>query len=132
MTTGETTIGPDGSAAVESLAVGLRYVWLAGLGVIGLAEESTGRAFKVLVEKGEKFEVRAKAGAKAAGEKVGAAVGRAVKSMQQTVDERVAAAVARLSVPTRQEIEDLNRRIDEITARIDSLLAGKQNPETEV
>lgn len=91
-----------------------RKVWLAGLGALAAAEEEGSKAFKTLVKRGSEFETRnrpkvhrtvksAKGKVKTAWDKVG-----------NSFDAQVAGVLTRLGVPTREEINAMNRRLDKL------------------
>lgn len=98
--------------------------WLAGLGAVALAGDQGRGLFDQLVERGRKLEARGK-------EEVGRAKGEAgrtrklvtqkVDEIGETVDRRVADAMHRLGIPTREEVATLTRRIEEMTARVAEL-----------
>jgi len=91
-----------------------RKVWLAGLGALAAAEEEGSKAFKTLVKRGSEFETRnrpkvhrtvksAKGKVKTAWDKVG-----------NSFDAQVAGVLNRLGVPTREEINAVNHRLDRL------------------
>jgi len=112
-------------------------IWLAGLGAFAMAEEEGGKLFKGLVEKGKKFEEvgREKLGeargrveelAESAKEKVEAATGdvrdrasELFERVEDRWDERMASALQRFGVPSRDEIARLTRRIEELTRLVE-------------
>lgn len=99
-------------------------IWLAGLGAMAFAQDEGNKVFKgtgdlvsTLVEKGLQIE---KAGMKQVQEVTGVAE-EAWSRVQVVIDAQVSQALHRLGVPTRQEIADLTKRIDKLTASIDAL-----------
>lgn len=103
-------------------------VWLAGLGALSLAEEEGSKLFNNLVKKGESFEKRGKKQIEKVQDQIGERVGEA-KERAETVwgklgssfDERVAATLKRLGVPTRVEIQKLTKRVEQLTEKVDQL-----------
>jgi poly(hydroxyalkanoate) granule-associated protein len=99
-------------------------VWLAGLGAVAMAEEEGGKFFSTLLEKGEKFEGKSKkqvekakgtvAGMKTVAESYWETFGR-------TVDDQVTAVIHRIGVPTKEEIEDLTKKVEDLTVAVDNL-----------
>lgn len=103
-------------------------IWLAGLGAVAVAEEEGSKFFKSLVEKGEEFESKRK-------EQVDKAVDAVKEGVEEVRDEvesrwqrlgdsfdrKVGRAVERLGVPSRDEIYKLTQRVEDLTAKIDSL-----------
>lgn len=96
-------------------------VWLAGLGAVALAEENGRGLFGQLVDRGRKLEARGKeqvGRAKGEVERTRERVGQRVDALGDGLDRRVAEAMHRLGIPTRDEIAALTRRIEELTARV--------------
>lgn len=103
-------------------------IWLAGLGALAVAEEEGSRLFKNLVKKGEDFESKSKVRVdKLRGdvdEQVGKARAKANETwdkLEETVDEKVTAALHKLGVPTKDEIQRLTRRVEELNASVERL-----------
>lgn len=99
-------------------------IWLAGLGALASAEEEGGKLFKSLVSKGKKVEARGKVQL----DKVKGQVKKARTKAESTfdkfggaIDDKVAAAVKRLGVPTRTEVQKLTRRVEALNKKVDQL-----------
>ena len=117
-------------------------VWLAGLGALARAEEEGSRFFRQLVERGEELEGQGKDKASTAMDEargtmesargkmqeVGREVRERGKQMAQDVgklvDERVDRMLHRLGVPSRDEIERLTQRVEELNHRIEGMGAA--------
>lgn len=99
-------------------------IWLAGLGAVAVAEEEGSKFFKSLMEKGEDMEAKGKEHIDKAR---GAVTG--VKTVAesywdtfgQTIDEKFAAVIQRLGVPTKNEIDKLNKKVDQLNKTIKTL-----------
>lgn len=112
------------------LAETAHQVWLAGLGAVAVAEEEGGKLFKTLVEKGHTLEGRGK-------DQVEKAMGTVsgVKTvaesywdtLERTVDEKVTAVLHRIGVPTKDELERLSKKVQDLTVSIEKLRA-KEGP----
>jgi poly(hydroxyalkanoate) granule-associated protein len=99
-------------------------VWLAGLGAVAIAEQQGGKFFANLVDEGQKLEKKSKAkvekakgtvsGMKTVAESYWETLGR-------TVDDRITAAIHRIGVPTKDEIELLTKKVEELTVAVDKL-----------
>lgn len=118
-------------------------IWLAGLGALAVAEEEGSKLFKTLVEQGERFEAEGKQKLKEAKKDAEQASGRAKKVAEETADrarraaegaweqiggafdDKLAKALHRIGVPTREEINALSRRIEELTRAVERA-RGKQ------
>lgn len=111
-------------------------VWLAGLGALAMAEEEGSKLFKNLVKKGEEYEVRGKAElGKEFGKlkdivvevrgKAGKAFEEVSGKVGEKLDDQVAAALARIGVPSKDEIATLTARVEELTTLVEKLKAPK-------
>ncbi len=99
-------------------------IWLAGLGALAKAEEEGTKVFNTLVEAGEEVEARGKKGFKLVKGKVTEAreaAGDQIDKLGGTFDNSVAAALQRLGVPSRDEIQRLTKRVEELTAKVDKI-----------
>src|SRR6185436_20080630 len=112
-------------------------IWLAGLGALAVTEEEGSKLFKTLVRQGERFETENKAKLKEAKKSADQAGARAKKLAEGTAararraaegaweqlggafDDKLAKAMHRIGVPTREEINALSRRIEELTRAVD-------------
>ena len=112
-------------------------IWLAGLGALAVAEDEGSKLFKSLVEQGERFEGEGKQKLREAKKDADQASARARKLAEETAerarkaaegaweqlggafDERLAKALHRIGVPTREEISALSRRIEELTRAVE-------------
>jgi poly(hydroxyalkanoate) granule-associated protein len=102
-------------------------VWLAGLGAMAMAEQESNKLFKALVERGQGVELRGK-------EQVEKAKGTVTgmktvaesywETFERTLDDQVTAVIHRVGVPTKSEIEELTRKVEQLTGTIEKL-AGK-------
>lgn len=99
-------------------------IWLAGLGALAVGQEEGTKLFKNLVEKGQSFENAGKEQVEKARGTV-AGVKTVAESywdtFERTLDEKVTAVVHRLGVPTKDEIETLTKKVEDLTASIDKL-----------
>ena len=112
-------------------------IWLAGLGALAVAEEEGSKLFKTLVQQGERFEAEGKQKLKEAKKDADDAGTRAKKLAEETAerarraaegaweqlggafDDKLAKALHRIGVPTREEISALSRRIEELTRAVE-------------
>jgi len=105
-------------------------VWLAGLGAVAMAEKEGGKFFAGLIEKGKTLEDKSKdqvekakgtvAGMKTVAESYWETFGR-------TIDEQVTAVIHRIGVPTKEEIETLTSKVENLTVAVDKL-RSKETP----
>jgi poly(hydroxyalkanoate) granule-associated protein len=99
-------------------------IWLAGLGAVAMAEEEGAKFFSNLMDKGQKLEDKSKkhvekakgtvAGMKTVAESYWETFGR-------TIDDRVTAVIHRIGVPTKDEIEALTKKVENLTVAVDKL-----------
>jgi polyhydroxyalkanoate synthesis regulator phasin len=95
-------------------------VWLAGLGALASAEEEGSRLFKQLVDRGRELEGKSRSGLRGAGAKVRSQA----EDLGDALDSRVSSVLHRMGVPTRDEIHELTRRVEELNAKVDRLRAA--------
>lgn len=108
--------------AAKDLKESAQRIWLAGLGALAVAEEEGGRMFDNLVDRGRDWEGRSKERMEGARSRVR----HTVDDVEDRIDERVSAALRRFGVPSREEIRELTRRVEELNAKIEKMhAAGK-------
>jgi poly(hydroxyalkanoate) granule-associated protein len=111
----------------ERVAENARDIWLAGLGALSAAGEHGERLFHALIDQGRKLESSVRQGAAAAETVEGKGPGiteraRQVASTGQEYIRDVATNIrGRLDLPTRDEFEELRRKVDELMARVESI-----------
>lgn len=101
-------------------------IWLAGVGALASAEEEGSKLFNSLVKKGEQYEAQGKQRIGEVKARVEQVVGKAEGSIDKlgdAVDEKVAETIQRLGVPSRDEINTLTKRVEELTIKVDQLKA---------
>jgi len=99
-------------------------VWLAGLGAVAMAEQEGGKFFSNLLEKGQQLEGKSRkqvekakgtvSGMKTVAESYWETFGR-------TVDDQMTAVIHRIGVPTKDEIETLTKKVEDLTVAVDNL-----------
>ncbi|MEJ7928450.1 phasin family protein [Ramlibacter sp. AN1015] len=116
------TTGPSGP---ERLRASASRIWLAGLGALARAQQEGGKAFDTLVQEGQAWQRRTQA---AAGERMNEAgqrmsgvaaglSGRAAgqwERVEARIEDGIARGLARLGVPTREEMDALHARVDHL------------------
>ena len=113
-----------------------QQIWLAGLGAFSKAQEEGNKVFENLVKEGEDLQARTR---KLADETV-QVVAERVNTIADTVsnrtnaqwdklesvfEERVARALARLGVPTNKDLQNLTKRIEQLSKAVNELTAKK-------
>jgi poly(hydroxyalkanoate) granule-associated protein len=117
-----------GKEVPAELRASAQKIWLAGLGALAVAEEEGSKLFKNLVKKGETLEGRGKVKVDKLRDELDAQVGKARAKanetwdkLEETVDEKVTAALHKLGVPSKEEIHKLTRRVEELNASVERL-----------
>lgn len=127
----------------EDIRASAHKIWLAGLGALAVTEEEGSKLFKNLVQQGERYEPQVKQKLKEAKKSADEAGARAKKVADETAerakraaegaweqlggafDDKLAKALHRIGVPTRDEINALSRRIEELTRAVERARAPK-------
>ena len=97
-----------------------QHVWHAGVGVLTLAQDEGGKLFDTLVDAGKQVE-KALPSPVVALRDATATAEAYWKKVQRMIDQQIALALHRLGVPTKDEIDKLTRRIEQLTASIEAL-----------
>lgn len=108
--------------APQDLVDAAQKMWLAGLGVITLAQEESGKLLETLVDAGKQVEKAMPSPSTAIKSATDGAESLWAKILE-LVDCQVAATLHRLGVPTKEEIDLLVKRIEQLTESIDALRA---------
>lgn len=112
-------------------------IWLAGLGAFSKAQEQSSKLYETLVKEGSALE---KATRKLTGNKVEEVRGmventvsqvkeRATDTwdrLEQVFENRVSKALGTLGIPGREELEQLAKRVDELSRAVRALDAGNR------
>ena len=112
----------------EDVRESAHQIWLAGLGALSVAEDEGTKLFKRLVKEGKAFEKKGKRRFENMQGKVEETVDDVRDKAENTwdrigssFDDNVATTLKRLGVPSRHEIQRLTKRVEELTAKVDSL-----------
>lgn len=113
------------ASAVPTLRGSAQNIWLAGLGAFALAGEEGSKLFRTLVKKGQTLEkvnkgrlqkmiTRVEGRMEDLREDAGGALSRVTSPL----DNGMTTALHRIGVPTRKEIMQLTRRVEELTRTV--------------
>ncbi|MDI9240147.1 phasin family protein [Lysobacter sp. LF1] len=113
----------------KSLSESAQQIWLAGVGAFSRAQAEGTKLFDALIKEGMTLEQTARrlAGGQAdavrdvVGSKVGQARERAVDTwdrLEKVFEDRVQRALVKLGVPGRDDLNELSRRVDTLTAEL--------------
>ena len=113
-------------------------IWQAGLGAFAKAQEEGGRVFSKLVEEGTNLQRRTRSMAE---DKVSEVTDTVTKvadgvskqasgswdKLEQVFEDRVARALSTIGVPTQKDIQELIRRVEQLSRAV-SAATGKKTP----
>ena len=133
------TVTTRSPALVGDSATYARRVWLAGLGAYARVGQEGLDYFRELVRVGEGVERQGKAQVnekvEAVSDEVDKAgkglsavknrVGLQVEKIEQAFDARVAGALNRLGIPSRQDVQELSAKLDVLSALLDHVVRTK-------
>lgn len=124
----ETTTTTNEKNVQEDLKESAYRIWLAGLGALAAAGEEGAKAFNRLVDRGREVESKNKDDFKAQADKAKEQFDKAKGKVEgqweewgEKLDEVLTRSLHRLGVPTRDEIRTLTQRVEELTAKVESL-----------
>ena len=110
-----------GENAAQGVRDSAQKIWLAGLGAYERAKSEGPKMFETLVEQGKGLRERATEAAdqalRAVREQAGEAQGRWDK-LEQVFEDRVSRTLHKLGVVTANEVTELSRQVDELTAQV--------------
>lgn len=115
--------------AIPMLKESAHDIWLAGLGAFALAGEEGGRLFKQLVKRGEGMEKVNKVRIQKLTQRAGSLRGEArhaVTRIATPIEAGMNNAMHRLGVPTRKEIANLTKRVEELTRVVSKARGAKK------
>jgi poly(hydroxyalkanoate) granule-associated protein len=109
-----------------------QQIWQAGLGAFAKAQEEGGRVFSKLVKEGTELQKRSRKLAENKASDVTGTVSRMAEDvgkqasgswdkLEQVFEERVARALSSIGVPTHSDIDDLKRRIEQLSHAVAQL-----------
>lgn len=96
-------------------------IWLAGLGAFVKAQKEGGKVFNALVKEGETVQKHAKKAASSKISEINVRAGTTWDKLEQVFEDRVARALHGLSVPTKQDIDKLSKRVATLTTVVEKL-----------
>ncbi len=114
-----------------------RQFWLAGLGAFAKAEKEGSELFKALVKRGEEIESQAMQraekvveGLKDRFEKVKDQTAENWNKLEKVFQTRVARALDRLGVPSREDIQNLAKQVNVLQESIQDMIKAEEVEET--
>jgi poly(hydroxyalkanoate) granule-associated protein len=96
--------------------------WLAGLGIISMAQQEAGKLFESLITEGERVEAQSKAlEIKDQGRAEKSKDPQYIENLQKIFDDRVYRSLQRLDVPTREDMQYVFKQMEELNKNIKTL-----------
>jgi len=131
------TARPAGGSAQQRLLGTVHQIWLAGLGAASKASQGAPRLLDELVVEGARFQAQKRGAAekamkgliKAVNARVDDVRGQAsdtLGSLEKMFQTRVQRALGQLGVPSAEEVEALNKRIDMLNGNIGKLAGARK------
>ena len=121
----EKTVEAPKTEAVPSefkpLLDSMHRLLLAGIGAVVLAQEEVEELVGKLVERGEIAEADARKMIKDTVERRRKQVTEEAKKTEDVLDQRVEDILARMNIPTKDEVEALSAKITALTKKVDEL-----------
>jgi poly(hydroxyalkanoate) granule-associated protein len=105
----------------EEIAEAGREVWLASLGAVSLIEKEGRTVFEMLVQKGKMFETREKSVLEGALQDAAGQMRAVGKRVESGLQDTSKAVLQRFGVPSHAEINALIARVEQLTAKVESL-----------
>jgi poly(hydroxyalkanoate) granule-associated protein len=106
---------------LEDLRDSAHKVWLAGLGVLATAEREGSKVFQKFVEAGEEAEGKGRERFRSARAEASERFERLTGKLGDSAETQFAKTMERFGVPSRDEIRDLAKKIERLTAKVDAL-----------
>lgn len=120
----------------DDLRQSAQKIWLAGLGALAVAEQEGTKLFNRLVDRGAAYESEGRERAKETGEaakegaKAAARSARdAAREVQDAFERSMERLLQRTGVPSRDEIQRLTAKVEELNAKIAAMEARRAGAE---
>jgi poly(hydroxyalkanoate) granule-associated protein len=116
-----------------------QQIWLAGLGAFAKAQAEGSKVFDALVKEGQTIHTKTRKVAESKVTEMTSTLGKmATKAtnqatgswdkLEQVFEDRVARALHRIGVPTNKDINNLAKRVEELTASVQKLTRTPAKP----
>ena len=105
----------------SSIKDSAQQIWLAGLGAFAKAQDEGNKVFEALMREGETIQVKTRKVTEGKVAEMAAKATGTWDKLEQVFEVRVADALNSLGVPTRRDVELLNKRVKELAAQVDKL-----------
>jgi poly(hydroxyalkanoate) granule-associated protein len=126
----------DDKQLAEAVRTSAQQIWQAGLGAFAKAQDEGGKVFAKLVKEGTDLQKRTQKLAEDKVSDVTDTVARVADSvgkqasgswgkLEKVFEDRVARALKSLGAPTQQDIQDLTKRVEELSKSVNDLTGKK-------
>jgi len=105
----------------DRIADSANQIWLAGLAAFEKAQKEGWKLFESLVKEGEKVEEKTRRVAEDQIDEVKRNATGTWDKLEQVFEDRVERALSSLGVPTRSDVADLSRRVEELSQAVGAL-----------
>ena len=114
---------PGPGDVVSGLIRGTRAAWWAGLGLLDVAQSAGAQVFDALVEEGKSWEQAQRERREQRARQVRRATREsdAIQAAEERVQEEVNAALQRIGVPSRDDVDALKDQVEALSDRVDRL-----------
>ena len=124
---------------VKTVRDSAQQIWLAGLGAFAKAQAEGSKVFDALVKEGQSIHSRTRKVAESKVSEMTSTLGKmATKAtnqatgswdkLEQVFEDRVSRALNRIGVPTNKDINNLAKRVEELTASVQKLTRTPAKP----
>ncbi len=103
-----------------------QQVWWAGLGAIAKVQEGGNKVFQDLVKEGESIHARTRKTIEENVSKGSSVASDRWSKVEKVFEERVAKALNKVGVPSRDQVEELNKRVAELSKLVKKLAEQEQ------
>lgn len=130
--------GDPDAALADAVRTTAQQIWQAGLGAFAKAQKEGSNDFRTLVREGTDLQQRSRAlaGGEAIAETTAARVhGEQTGSwdkLEQVFEDRVARALSTMGVPSQTDIQELSRRIEQLSGAVTALTQHRAPEATEL
>ena len=115
---------PEHPPMPQTLRESAQQIWMAGLSAFAKAQSGGNKVFEALMKEGEALQSRTRQAARDQVDDMAEKASGTWDKLEQVFETRVARALHTLGVPTHEDIDQLSRRVAELTALVDRLQAG--------
>ena len=119
---------PEDHTMPQTLRESAQQIWMAGLSAFAKAQSGGNKVFEALMKEGETLQSRTRQAARDQVDDMAEKASGTWDKLEQVFETRVARTLHTLGVPTHEDIDQLSRRVAELTALVDRLQTGGSAP----